>query len=679
MPKPSEGESRDHFISRCIPIVIQDGTAEDADQAVAVCQSMWESSKMTVNDRLLAAIQARGRKTTEFGYGIMTADRHVQNVLDAIGLQDCYLLLSDRRSRTSLDDVMKKAAGTLVYSNPDMEVEEKRVSLKGLDLPKNTLMVFHHTLSTSREDRDGDVMHPEGMDVDPKMLLLWQHAHTMPIGKLVKEVKRNSRKLEVVSAIVDLNELSHDAAVMVDNDMARFSHGFRAIDFTERETKDSSSGGFDITRAEIMEESIVSVPANLDAVAGEVLLSLVEGGKMTSPLMKRLGESIREHRQLSLPVNLNIKMTVNGQEVKGVEPGSKAEERVSKGNGPSKEADGVGDEEKRAGNEKASNVKLNAAGSSKAKSLIAAGKVKKPSGWEAPSADDQNKYIEDNGMAAYGKWFLGIREGADEDSKGAYAYPYTSDFKNVDRTGLAAIRQRAGQQKEQDVFDAAGKLIDRIDEEEGKTSISEEKSFYGDLTGSYEWVSNELRSKARAFLMSNEIDLGEHEYVGIVATFLDYVILECGKLSGTLYYKIMWNLVDGKPQFKGTPEKVEINVAVKDTWKLAEKRSRVLSKSNEKGVQEAIEYIKEVLGMEISRVVKSLLQSAAASLVQVMKSTGAGESEEDKQWTVKQCVAKILVDTDLMQRRYIIKQLRALEDREKKDKETMEITHLMCG
>ena len=41
MPTPQTGETRDEFIERCIPIVIDDGTAEDGEQAVAVCHSMW--------------------------------------------------------------------------------------------------------------------------------------------------------------------------------------------------------------------------------------------------------------------------------------------------------------------------------------------------------------------------------------------------------------------------------------------------------------------------------------------------------------------------------------------------------------------------------------------------------------------------------------------------------------
>ncbi len=44
MPTPGENETRDDFISRCIPIVLDDGTAESQEQAVAVCNSMWEEA-----------------------------------------------------------------------------------------------------------------------------------------------------------------------------------------------------------------------------------------------------------------------------------------------------------------------------------------------------------------------------------------------------------------------------------------------------------------------------------------------------------------------------------------------------------------------------------------------------------------------------------------------------------
>ncbi len=50
MPKPHKGEDKKDFISRCIPIVIEDGTAKDQKQAVAICNSIWKGAKMFVKN-----------------------------------------------------------------------------------------------------------------------------------------------------------------------------------------------------------------------------------------------------------------------------------------------------------------------------------------------------------------------------------------------------------------------------------------------------------------------------------------------------------------------------------------------------------------------------------------------------------------------------------------------------
>ena len=45
MPRPGKNEKRKDFIKRCIPIVLEDGTAKDSDQAVAICNSIWRERK----------------------------------------------------------------------------------------------------------------------------------------------------------------------------------------------------------------------------------------------------------------------------------------------------------------------------------------------------------------------------------------------------------------------------------------------------------------------------------------------------------------------------------------------------------------------------------------------------------------------------------------------------------
>lgn len=58
MPEPGEKETQEEFISRCIPIVLDDGTASDEKQAAAICYSIWRDAKEKPSEK--AAIKAVG-------------------------------------------------------------------------------------------------------------------------------------------------------------------------------------------------------------------------------------------------------------------------------------------------------------------------------------------------------------------------------------------------------------------------------------------------------------------------------------------------------------------------------------------------------------------------------------------------------------------------------------------
>jgi HK97 family phage prohead protease len=116
-------------------------------------------------------------------------------------------------------------------------------------------------------------------------------------------------------------------------------------------------------------------------------------------------------------------------------------------------------------------VALNSAGKSKANSLISSGNVDKASAWSF-SADDGNKILGDPpDWSAYSKWFLGVDASADKKTKEHYKYPFGKNGK-VYRSALTAIRQRAGQQGADDIFSAAGILIDKIDANNKKSDQS---------------------------------------------------------------------------------------------------------------------------------------------------------------------------------------------------------------
>lgn len=298
---------------------------------------------MNEQQQLLSLVRERQQtsKSQSFNRGILTADLYVKTLSQCVGSDLCYRYAA--KGSISFEDVLTKAAQTLTYNNEEMVLEDiygnkdahYDVDLNQIELPKNTLMVFRHTLTTSRKDRDGDYLQTKGAKPDPKMLMLWQHTHTLPIGRVLGKSEHTDHKLSMLSAIVDVNDLAHDSAVMIENKMGRFSHGFKALDFEKnKDANGKESGGFNIKSFEIMEASLVSVPANVDAEVEDVILSLVSNGKLTSPMMKGYGTSLNEQRRKqfalgafpsTVPLKLDLQVSINGKSINEQEEQNESE------------------------------------------------------------------------------------------------------------------------------------------------------------------------------------------------------------------------------------------------------------------------------------------------------------------------------------------------------------------
>lgn len=109
-----------------------------------------------------------------------------------------------------------------------------------------------------------------------------------------------------------------------------------------------------------------------------------------------------------------------------------------------------------------------------ARKLISQGKVSTSRQWDGPSATTENAYLNTNGWEEFGNWYLGRNNDAPEETKARYTFPFTDDFKTVSLNGLRAIRQRAGQQDDKGIFDAAGPLFSQARE---KVEAHSEKIF----------------------------------------------------------------------------------------------------------------------------------------------------------------------------------------------------------
>lgn len=108
-------------------------------------------------------------------------------------------------------------------------------------------------------------------------------------------------------------------------------------------------------------------------------------------------------------------------------------------------------------------VSLNHAGRAHAATLVGQGAVDNSGSWSGPSSSEGDTYIKTNGIASYGKWFLGVDGGVPDDTKGHYKYPYSSNFKDVNVKGLKAAASRAGQQGASDIESAAQALLSKAD------------------------------------------------------------------------------------------------------------------------------------------------------------------------------------------------------------------------
>ena len=109
--------------------------------------------------------------------------------------------------------------------------------------------------------------------------------------------------------------------------------------------------------------------------------------------------------------------------------------------------------------------------------LIQKGRVDLESDWSF-EASDENKLIEEKGWDAFMNVHIAYDDEGNEDAKSTYKFPVAKlkgDEVTVFRHGVIAAKQRAAQQGYDNVFEAASKLLDMIDEKFADEKAKEEQ------------------------------------------------------------------------------------------------------------------------------------------------------------------------------------------------------------
>jgi hypothetical protein len=112
--------------------------------------------------------------------------------------------------------------------------------------------------------------------------------------------------------------------------------------------------------------------------------------------------------------------------------------------------------------------KVNRKAVAHAKQLIDAGEYVVDSDWgEAqPNADAENRYLESHSWREYGAWFLGLTDGANDETKARHAFVF-GDFKKIHRSGIIASHYRAAEWRHKEVELAAHRLLQYLDKKVG--------------------------------------------------------------------------------------------------------------------------------------------------------------------------------------------------------------------
>lgn len=107
---------------------------------------------------------------------------------------------------------------------------------------------------------------------------------------------------------------------------------------------------------------------------------------------------------------------------------------------------------------------VNRSGVAQARTLIKAKRYVLNSNWGdvQPKAASQNAFLKEHSWQDYSGWFLGLTDGATDETKARYAFVY-GDFRRLHRSGLIACLYRAAEWRHKEVERAAYRLLQELD------------------------------------------------------------------------------------------------------------------------------------------------------------------------------------------------------------------------
>jgi len=505
-------------------------------------------------------------------YGISTAAKHIGGIApclsgsgscpkDVFGLADAALWTKE----------LEESVSRLVYAIEKMhqnDVIEKSIR-DGSGIQSGAVLEYDCVLSARAKDLDGDVLWQKGgMEIDPKMPLLWQHIRLQPIGKHLKVLDQDDDVTKASFAIADI-PLGRDAATLLKFGALRKSHGFIPREFRPNSVKKVDGKtivtGWDVLKSYCVEGSLVSVPANPRADILKVYAKEFDGvctahsrGMLKSPAVVAWSKSVFDSRPaMELGADL-------------------VDKNCGTGNGGESDASGEGVD-----------MSKTADGNCgcRAHAAEAVAGVDESVAAVAQKVDEAIKSIAEL-QELISESTLGIVVGAksledkklpspkvgeaDDDFVGRCMHEAQGDFPdNKQRVAVCLGRRR----KPKELGGVACKdLVESVTIESRASVPNDVNTSY--LRGSWEWIQDVLRNDAKSFLRSSGVSMNYESWVELLATFAQSCVLSLRdytreEVTGeskrrVRCFEVAWSTgSDGIPTLTGEPKAVTVGLEIK--------------------------------------------------------------------------------------------------------------------
>lgn len=476
-------------------------------------------------DQLVASIIARSNADP---FGIATAAAHMKSLLPCFEASTgglCPKIVFGLSNPAAWEKALKDAEKRLTYCAADMlvsEIQTKDIATSGLATP-NAIAEFDHVVTSTRKDFDGDILESSGGSVEHCKALLWQHIPVQPIGVFLGKTAQNTNLITGRSAIVG-TMLGKDAAVLTEAGALRISHGFKPGEY---EPLDQKSGGrWRIKTFDIMEVSLVSVPANADAV-----VTAFSRKSLEHPLVNAWAGAMFKSRPVMVQAGIDLAglQTKSANAAKGAATDTTPTGSSIGGELP-KGTDGTCPQCGRA--------KLDSTGTCEACGHVA-----------GKSAQD--------GLANKAGRVLSAKNEA--------------KIKQIASLASELLASVSAAADDMDADDGMAKAANDLAPAAGlQTKSTQElatKGYYSDdnLDGSYESIRYKLSRTAKNYLLGKGVSVGGSDaWVDIVATYDGKAVVCAHSYGSTEYpcYQMDWKLVNGKPSWDGDPKAVKIQTTV---------------------------------------------------------------------------------------------------------------------